>query len=999
MTADIRTPIVGHGGGKSGSGGGSQAPDSLRSRAVARVIDLLSEGEIEGLVDGAKSIYLNGTPLQNEDDSFNFNGLTVAFRHGTQSQTYIPGFPDVENEIAVGTQVMHSAALIRTINDPTVNAVRVTVSTPSLYAADNDGNIAGSRIDYNLYVQTQGGGYVLKIQDAIRGKTTSKYQTAHRIELHGAPPWDIKVERVTADNTDIKVSNDLYWDSYTEIVDGKFRYPNSAICAMQIDSSQFSSIPARAFNVRGLKIRVPTNYDPATRTYTGLWDGTFKIAWTDNPAWCYYDILVTDRYGLGRYLSVDQVNKWALYSIGRYCDELVPDGIGGMEPRFTCFLYMQNRQEAYVWLQQMASIFRCMQFWGAGAITCAQDAPTDATALFVPANVTSGIFTYSGVSSKARHTVALVSWNDPKQFFAQVVEPVSDKDGIERYGVIETEVIAIGCKSQGQARRLGKWILYTEKYESETVTFSIGLDGSIARPGQVIKIADPARTGARLGGRLLDAGLSSVRLDAPVTLAAGVTYTLSIIGQDAAIIERVVSSPAGETAELQVAVPFDSAPRPTSIWVLGSDDAEPQTFRVVAVTEPKNGQFQVTGVAHYPGKYDLVEQDLQLQPQNYSLLNQMLNPPAGLTISSAPRDSGGATTLELIVSWHRVDMSQGYAVSYQVDNNNLINLPVTTGTSIDIPNARAGTYVVYVRTVNVYGIQGPAATITAALTNQGLLRVQGLTEPGSGVTIGDQRNLLPVAVGSLRSQWIGITLSYTSADGSPPTATISISAATLQIGDTSISYNASSVSLTGTSSSTVTYYLYYRDPGFQGGSCTLNASTTGSDLTAFNDAIYVGSIDVTYPASGGGAGGGSGHAGGGACVSDASHLPLGTARDLDIGVPIACASNDLAEETATVRRLFRAPQACVRVSTLSGISLTCSVDAPLLQPGGECVPAAEALDCIVAVRTGDAPAWELVTDVAPVGIVAIVGVDAGDRCFWAGDQPGRYILHHNKVIP
>lgn len=358
---------------------------TLRSRAYARILDLVSEGEIEGLVDGAKSIYLNGTPLQSADNTFNFENVTFETRAGTQAQTYIPGTPGVESETSVNVEVKNSAAVTRTISNSDVNAVRVTISLPSLFRQKDDGGTAGRAVDIAIDVQTGGGGFVTQITDTIEGKATSKYQRAYRVGLSGIGPWTVRVRRITADTTDLKIQDKTFWESFTEIIDAKLRYPNSALMAMRFDASAFSGVPTRAYDLKLKRVQVPSNYNAATRTYTGAWNGTFQTAWTDNPAWCFYDLVTNTRYGLGEFIDPAQVDKWALYAISQYCDELVDDGLGGTEPRFTCNLYLQSRAEAYKVVQDMASCFRSMVYWASGSLTLAQDAPSDPVALFTQA--------------------------------------------------------------------------------------------------------------------------------------------------------------------------------------------------------------------------------------------------------------------------------------------------------------------------------------------------------------------------------------------------------------------------------------------------------------------------------------------------------------------------------------------------------------------------------------------------------------------------------------
>lgn len=381
-------------------------------------------------------------------------------------------------------------------------------------------------------------------------------------------------------------------------------YPNSATFGFSIDAAQFASIPRRAYHLRGRRIKVPTNYDPATRAYTGVWDGTFKIAYTNNPAWVYYDLLTHRRYGLGKRMPPEHIDKWSLYQIGRYCDELVPDGFGGQEPRMVCNLYLQTRQDAWRVLDQLASVFRGIVFWSAGQVTAVQDRPSDPVLLYTNANVIDGLFTYSGASRRVRHTVALVTWNDPADFSRQKVLYVADEEGIRKYGVIPTEVVAVGATTQGQARRFGRAILISEQTQTDVVSFMVGMDGALARPGQVVKIADSQRAGVRLAGRLMAASLDGITLDAPVTLVEGQSYTLTLLGEAGTVIERPVTTAAGSTQTITVSPAFDSEPAVATVWALGSDAVEPALYRVISVSEPSDPwKFQITALRHNPDKY------------------------------------------------------------------------------------------------------------------------------------------------------------------------------------------------------------------------------------------------------------------------------------------------------------------------------------------------------------------------------------------------------------
>lgn len=849
--------IRGAKGGKGGGGGGrvaQEAPDSLRSIAYASVLDLVSEGEIEGLANGLKSVYFNQTPLQNDNGSFNFTGATVVATNGSQAQSYIEGFPNVENELPVGLKVENSSPIVRTINDEDIDAVRVRISIPQLTEQNlTNGDLNGSEVTYAIDIQSDGGGYVpqilsdgwtvgsvnkvsdisakatvpvtqisiginslgantdyivqyklqsepdtawtdkavswvdgtevnsvsgkfmqliasavniafgkrvytMPVKDfglwemrvvistgsagivsvagnsgiesaTVKGKTTSKYERSHRLKLTGDAPWDIRVRRINLDATSVAVQNDIFWESYTEIIDGKFRYPNSAIVGVRIDSSQFTNIPTRAYDLKLIKVKIPSNYDPITRLYTGIWDGTFKVAWSDNPAWCFYDLITNTRYGLGDFIAESQVDKWILYAIGRYCDELVPDGFGGQEPRFTCNIYMQTREEAYNVVNSMATIFRGMPYWASGAITVGYDAPSDPVYQFTNSNVIDGSFNYSGSALKARHTVALVTWNDPDDFYRQKVEYVEDADGIARYGIIQTEVVAVGCTSRGQANRVGRWLLFTEQNETEIVTFRTGLEGFVARPSQIIQIADEMRAGTRLGGRIVSSTSNSVVLDADISSVANIsTGTISVILPSGNLETKNISNVSGST--ITVSSNFSETPAVNAIWMVETSTLSLQTFKVVSVVETQDG-VDITALAHNPDKYAYIEQGLKLAPRVVSSLSVVPNAPTNLSVAENLYEQGTEVKVLITLSWSPVANATAYAISYRYGNSNYINLPNTSTNSVDIRDAVDGQYTFKVFALNslnsrsiptelnatIYGKTAPPADVTGFTIN------------------------------------------------------------------------------------------------------------------------------------------------------------------------------------------------------------------------------------------------------------------------------------------
>jgi len=713
-TVDSQLIVGAGGGGKSGGGSArvaQEAPDSLRSKAYARVVDLVCEGEIEGLVGGLKSVYLDDTPIQNSDGSYNFTGVTLEARTGTQQQNYIPGFSSVENEVSVGVEFKYGQPVVRSITDPDVDAVRIKVSIPTLTLQDTtNGDLNGTSVSYAIDLQSRGAGYVQILQDTVSGKTSSRYQRSYYVPLSGTGPWDVRLRRITADSTQTSLQNKTFLESYTEVIESKLRYPNSALMALRVDASQFTSIPRRSYDLKLLRVRIPSNYFPETRSYAGVWDGSFKVAWTDNPAWCFYDLVTNTRYGLGNYILESQVDKWALYRVAKYCDELVPNGLGGYEPRFTCNLYLQTREQAYKVVQDMASVFRGMAYWSGGAITVTQDAPQDPVYQFTAANVVDGEFAYQGSSAKARHTVALVSWVDPDDFYRQKVEYVEDLAGIARYGVVQADVVAMGCTSRGQANRVGKWLLYSEQSESEITTFRTGLEGAVVRPGDVIKVADASRGGMRLGGRIAAATTVSVTLDQD--LPAG-SWRISVVLPTGVVEERQVGSLSGRT--VGVTSVFSMAPQVGAIWVLSSTLVEAQLFRVVQVAESEPGIHEITALAHNPSKYAAIEQGLALQPRVITVLSTTPAAPTRLTVTESLYRVKDQALVLIQLGWDQVFGALEYQATYRVNGGNTVTLPKVSSTYLEIRNAEAGEYVFTVRAVGVSGKLGNSASLSQSI--------------------------------------------------------------------------------------------------------------------------------------------------------------------------------------------------------------------------------------------------------------------------------------------
>ena len=693
--------------------------DELRSKQYAKILDLICEGPIVGLVNGASSAYLNETPVISGGGATNFQDVAVNWTTGTNTQlasltdataAHHFGLDSAQSANNVAVTIFYGTPVVRNVVAANLTSILVTLSTPQLFNQSNDGSIGATNLAFSIELSTNGGPYGVVVSDSFQGKTTAKYQRSYSVPVSGAGPFQIRVTKLTADSTVTTLYNSLAWDTYTNIAAGILRYPNSAIVAVSCDSQQFSAVPTRAYDVKGLIISIPTNYDPVARTYSGSWDGTFKQAWTDNPAWCFYDLLTNKRYGLGDYIDGTQVDKYGLYTIAQYCDVLVPSGLGvGTEPRFTCNLYLQSPAEAYQVIQNMASIFRAITFWSTGSMTTVQDSPSSAVALFSNANVIEGAFNYSGVSIKARHTVAEIGWNDPADFYRQKIEYVQDDTGVLTYGIKRTQLVAFGCTSRGQANRLGKWLLYSEKLETETVTFRAGLDGFTLYPGAIIKTSDLNRAGQRMGGRVVTATTTTVQLDSPVTIASGKTYTLSVIEPDGSVSKTAVTSSVGTYTTLAVAA-LSAAPQVNAVFVFEANDLVAEFWRVVGIKQAEHHLVEVSAIKHDPTKFAQVELGQKFDTPTISRLTVRPDAPTNLTLLTATYTiNGNVNGLRLTLSWQSTQAR--YRVRYRQVGALWTEL-VTVSLSIDISNADNVPYEFQVYAINSVGVESIGATLT-----------------------------------------------------------------------------------------------------------------------------------------------------------------------------------------------------------------------------------------------------------------------------------------------
>eukprot|EP01132_Coremiostelium_polycephalum_P014016 gene14016-17041_t len=492
----------------------TEAPDSLRSVAIAKMLIAVGEGEFAGTPTG-KDIYLDNTPLQDPQGNMNFPNVKWEWRTGAVDQTYIQGIPSVENETTIGTELRSGTPWVKSISNNQLSAVRVRFAWPALQSVDAGGNINGYRIEYKVELATDGGAYQQVLSEAVDGKTTSVYERTRRIDLPKATSgWLMRITRLTINQNNNKISDTMQIAGFTEVIDAKLRYPNTALLYIEFSAEQFRSIPAVTIDCDGRKWQVPSNYDPRSRSYSGVWDGTFKEAWTDNPVWHTYGLTTNDRFGLGRRIKPWMVDKWELYRISQYCDQMVPNGKGGQEPRFICDLNLQSKADAWSLLRDISTIYRGMTYWAQGQVFTLSDMPraTDFDFAYTRANVIDGKFTYSSASERTRYSRALVSYDNPLNNYDTDVTAVTDQKLQRRYGDNPLEISAIGCTRESEAQRRGKWALLTNS-KDRAVTFRVGLDGRIPLPGYVVPIADELLAGRPVGGRISAVNGKVITLD------------------------------------------------------------------------------------------------------------------------------------------------------------------------------------------------------------------------------------------------------------------------------------------------------------------------------------------------------------------------------------------------------------------------------------------------------------------------------------------------------
>ena len=758
----------------------TRAPDTLNSRQFASLQDLLSEGEIEGFATPSKAglgkgsaaynnaalkdIFLNDTPILNSTASntnpqtsdFNFQNVDFTPRFGTSNQDHISGIESSQSTTAVGVTVTNSSSVTRQVTNTNVDAVKVTITFPQLQKFTDNGDVLGSTVDLKIQVQYNGGGYSDVISDTITGRTADAYQKEYRVNFTGAFPVDVRVVRVTADSSSSMLVDAFAWTSIGEIVDDKQRYLNSAYTHLRIDSEQFSSIPQRAFRIRGVKVRIPgagasNSGTPTVDLQTGriiypsgyIFNGTMGAAvWCSCPAMILLDLLTTERYGFGTHITDANLDLFSFVAASKYANEEVDDGFGGQEARFSCNVNLQGSMEAYQLINQLAGVMRCFPIWSEGSVTITQDKPTDPSYLFSLANVGEGGFSYSGSSLKQRHTVIAVSYlnMDSREIDYEVVE---DTAAQAKLGIVKKDVKSFACTSRGQAHRLGKAILFSEQNESEVVSFTTSIDaGAIVRPGSVISINDPVRAGVRRSGRINTASTTQITVDDTKDLSgfSGTNQKCSVILPDGTIETESISGISNNV--ITVSSAFSSAPNANSIWLIQSDSLTAQTFRVVSVEEQDGINYAITALTYVAGKYANIEQGVSLPARNISLLNQPKDPPGNLQASERIVVINALAVTKLILSWVTVTGVSQYLVQYRFNNTNWVS-EIVFRPDFELTNTEAGAYEFKVFSYN-------AALELSATSSDLTFNAVGKTTPPANV---QNLSMEPITNKLVRLRW------------------------------------------------------------------------------------------------------------------------------------------------------------------------------------------------------------------------------------------------------
>lgn len=666
--------------------------DNLESKQLLSVIDIISEGQIEGPLRGLQGVYLNKTPIQNVDGTYNFTGVTIEYTTGTQSQLPLSDFSETQNEIPVSLEVKRDKPIVRTITDKNIDRVRVTVGVSELHSQTTSGDILRTSVSMAIQIWMGGGWVTKKTVDLINKKTRSQYLTSVILDDLPPTPFNIRVLRLTPDSKSDLLSNRTVWSSYTEIYDLKLSYPNTAIVGLKFDSSQFSGVPNRNYLIRGIRCKIPNNYDPISRTYNGLWLGEFKSEWTNNPAWIIYDLLTNTRYGAARRFKHLRVDKFIMYSIAQYCDELVDDGFGGKEPRFTCNCYITDQSQAYSLIHNFFSIFRALPVWDGMSLSAIIDRPSDPVAIYTNANVVNGRFSYSSSAMKDRHTAVRVNYVDPQYGWETITEYVSDDDAKERFGINELDVEAFGCTSRGQAHRVGKWIIATEKFEKQTVMFSVGLEGLRHLPGDVIEVLDNNYSGIESGGRIIAVDGNTVTLDRDVKINNN-AY-LSYQDVNAQMVKVKVKSQKSPN-QLITTKPLNTDK--WSVWLLTHANVSSRLYKAMTIKENNDGTYEITAVQHEPRKEDFVDKGAVFARDKNQSINLSIPAIESLSVSVTP----DSDEYQAVLSWSvpRTIKNLEYQITI-LRNGKLVSRQIVSTINVTINNIDEGKYQASVRGIS-----------------------------------------------------------------------------------------------------------------------------------------------------------------------------------------------------------------------------------------------------------------------------------------------------------
>ena len=685
-----------------------EASESLRSTNLAKILIAVGEGEF----DEAPTDYtvkLDGTPIRDASGNYNFPNVKWDWRPGSVDQTYIPGIPSVDNETSLNIELRSDAAWVRSIFNTQLSAVRIRLAWPALQRSDDEGNVGGYRIEYAIDIATDGGAYQEVLVDAVDGKTTTRYERSRRIDLPTATTgWQIRVRRLTPNQNSNKVADTMLIAGYTEVIDAKLRYPNTALLYIEFDAEQFTNIPAVTTKCKARRWMVPSNYDPVQRTYSGTWDGTMKSAWTNNPAWITYGICTEDRFGLGKRIKSFMVDKWELYRIAQYCDQAVPDGVGGTEPRFLCDMNLQGKADAWSLLRDISAIYRGMTYWAQGQLVMQADMPRaqDFDYVFTRSNVIDGKFTYGSASAKTRYTRALVSFDNPANNYDTDVIPFSDLDLQRRYGDRPTELSAIACTRASEAQRRGKWAVLSNN-QDRTVSFKTGMEGVIPLPGHIIPVADSLLAGREIGGRISAASGRVIQLDRDTLAKAGDRLIINLPGGRAE--GRTVQSVSGR--DVTVTVAYSEAPNEQLQWALDADDLAIPLYRVLRTKRTTQGDFEITALQFEPSKFAHIDTGARLEERPISVIPITVVPaPASVSLAAASSVVQGLAVATMTISWPAVDGAVGYDVEWRKDSGNWIKLQRTGLSNVDVVGIYAGGYVARVRAVSAFDISSPWRT-------------------------------------------------------------------------------------------------------------------------------------------------------------------------------------------------------------------------------------------------------------------------------------------------